>query len=108
MANKEWTKEERWQIADTLYGILCGAELMEVEEVALEKAIEIVSPEWVEAVDAQEEEAIEFFRDTLNAETEVLTEELQEELGIHVTVVKAEDNSKVIDINKHRKKGRDE
>ena len=105
MAKKEFTKEERWNIAEHLYGVLCGCDLLPEEEDAIEQAMEIVSPEWVEEFERREKEAADWFDKATPEDIAALDKEIEEKLGIKVSTVKApEHKNKIIDIDKHRKK----
>lgn len=64
---KELTKQERYELAGKLFGIL-GADLDFDEEDAIIEAIAVVSPEYAEDMDAAENAAVEFFENATEAD----------------------------------------
>ena len=61
--SKEYTDKERWNIAAKLEGIL-GADLDVDEEEAIENAIEIICPQYAEAMDAEIRETADWLENT--------------------------------------------
>lgn len=65
---KEYTKEERYEIAALLNNVLLAdLDIMDEEEQAIEAAMEIISPEFVADKEKDEQEAAEWF-DSLTPE----------------------------------------
>lgn len=68
MAKKEWTEQERWELAGTLYQII-GADIDYDEEQAIYDAIHIISPEFAKELD-ERDQALEDYFYTLRLEAE--------------------------------------
>lgn len=81
---KEYTKEERYNIAYQLDNILAAdLDLMEEEEAALEAAIAIISPEYVADKQRDEDEAVEWYNsrtpEQMDEETRQFLEQLRKD-----------------------------
>lgn len=64
---KEYTKEERYEIASQIGQMLyADLDITDEEESALKKAMEIISPEYVADREKDEREAQEFFESMTN------------------------------------------
>lgn len=60
---KEWNKEQRWELALKLEGII-GADIDLDEEEALRDAIRLICPEFAAMRDAAEEDVVGWFENT--------------------------------------------
>ena len=60
MAKKEWTDDERFDIAQTIYGLI-GLDIDSKEEQAIYDAIHIISPEYAAAMDERDQELEDFY-----------------------------------------------
>ena len=71
---KKWNKNERWELAIKLEGII-GADIDLDEEEALRDAIRLVCPEFAEMRDEEEREVVEWFENTTDEEKELFVQE---------------------------------
>ena len=68
MAKKEWTEQERWDLAQKIYGLI-GLDIDYDEEQAIYDAIHIISPEFAKEMD-ERDQALEDYFYTLRLEDE--------------------------------------
>lgn len=73
---KDWNKNDRWNLAAKLEGIL-GADLDADEEQAIRDAIRIVSPEFAAMRDEEEADVVDWFENTPLDEQRKFVEEEQ-------------------------------
>ena len=73
---KELTQKERWDLAVKLDQIL-GADLMPDEEAAIEQAIEIICPEFTQAVEDENQDVEDWFNRTTPEQREEFVEEMK-------------------------------
>lgn len=93
---KEYTKEERYNIAFLLDSVLSAdLDMMDDEVRAIEAAMEIVSPEFVADKAKDEQEAAEWF-DSLTPE------QIKETAENFLAELEKPDDGKVIDFDKHK------
>ena len=76
MAKKEWTEQERNELAKTLYGII-GANITSEEEDAIYDAISIISPEISAAVEGRIDQISDDFYAMMRGELPI--DELEDE-----------------------------
>lgn len=77
---KEYTKEEKYEIASQIGQMLYALDLMDEEESALKKAMEIISPEYVADREKDEREAVEWYNSRTPEQMEEETRQFLEQL----------------------------
>ena len=102
--SKEWNKEERWELAMKLDGII-GADIDPDEVDALLDAIRIISPEYAQMLDDMEQEVVEWYENTTDEEKDQQIREFMSEMGIEPLpegVISFKERAFIMDIGKHK------